>query len=110
MEPIKPSSLIDFVYSPIEALTETLERKLGMVSVVIISLSAMLGSGLFTTSTGDVGHGWRNHAGSRNLAGLSSTCTGNSTGCSIQGGIGDGHAHGGPTFTLSGHLARWLEQ
>ena len=47
MEPIKPSSLIDFVYSPIEALTETLERKLGMVSVVIISLSAMLGSGLF---------------------------------------------------------------
>ena len=47
MERIKPSSLIDFVYSPIEALSETLERKLGMVSVVIISLSAMLGSGLF---------------------------------------------------------------
>ncbi len=41
------SSIIDFVYSPIEALTDTLERKLGMVSVVIISLSAMLGSGLF---------------------------------------------------------------
>ena len=47
MERIKPSSLIDFVYSPIEALSETLERKLGMVYVVIISLSAMLGSGLF---------------------------------------------------------------
>jgi len=47
MEPIKPSSLIDFVYRPIEALSETLERKLGLASVVIISLSAMLGSGLF---------------------------------------------------------------
>jgi APA family basic amino acid/polyamine antiporter len=47
MEPIKPASLIDFVYSPIEALTDTLERKLGMASVVILSLSAMLGSGLF---------------------------------------------------------------
>ena len=47
MEPIKPSSLIDFVYRPIEALSDTLERKLGLASVVIISLSAMLGSGLF---------------------------------------------------------------
>ena len=47
MEPIKPSSLIDFVYRPIEILTDTLERKLGLASVVIISLSAMLGSGLF---------------------------------------------------------------
>lgn len=47
MEPIKPSSFIDFVYRPIEALSETLERKLGLASVVIISLSAMLGSGLF---------------------------------------------------------------
>ena len=47
MQPIKPSSLIDFVYKPIELVSDTLERKLGMASVVIISLSAMLGSGLF---------------------------------------------------------------
>ena len=47
MQPIKPSSLIDFVYKPIEIVSDTLERKLGIVSVVIISLSAMLGSGLF---------------------------------------------------------------
>ena len=42
-----PRELIDFVYRPIEGLSDTLERKLGMFSVVIISLSAMLGSGLF---------------------------------------------------------------
>ena len=42
-----PKDLIDFVYRPIEGLSDTLERKLGMFSVVIISLSAMLGSGLF---------------------------------------------------------------
>ena len=42
-----PRDLIDFVYRPIEGLSDTLERKLGMFSVVIISLSAMLGSGLF---------------------------------------------------------------
>ena len=47
MQSIKPSSLIDFVYKPIELVSDTLERKLGMASVVIISLSAMLGSGLF---------------------------------------------------------------
>ena len=47
MQPIKPSSLIDFVYKPIEIVSDTLERKLGIVSVVIISLSAMLCSGLF---------------------------------------------------------------
>ena len=47
MEQNKPSSLIDFVYRPIELLSETLERKLGLASVVIISLSAMLGSGFF---------------------------------------------------------------
>ncbi|MDG1525464.1 MAG: amino acid permease [Candidatus Thalassarchaeaceae archaeon] len=39
--------MIDFVYKPIELVSDTLERKLGMASVVIISLSAMLGSGLF---------------------------------------------------------------
>ena len=43
----KPSSLVDFVYRPIEVLSDTLERKLGLASVVIISLSAMLGSGFF---------------------------------------------------------------
>jgi len=47
MQPIKPSTLIDFVYKPIQLVSDTLERKLGMASVVIISLSAMLGSGLF---------------------------------------------------------------
>ncbi|MBO57760.1 MAG: amino acid transporter [Euryarchaeota archaeon] len=39
--------VIDFVYRRIDEVSETLERKLGMASVVIISLSAMLGSGLF---------------------------------------------------------------
>ena len=43
----KPSKLTDRVYKPIEFVSDTLERKLGIVSVVIISLSAMLGSGLF---------------------------------------------------------------
>ena len=35
------------VLTPIEAVSDTLERKLGLFSVVIISLSAMIGSGLF---------------------------------------------------------------
>ena len=47
MTGVKPSKLIDYVYKPIEFVSDTLERKLGIVSVVIISLSAMLGSGLF---------------------------------------------------------------
>ena len=47
MQSIKPSSLIELVYKPIDLVSDTLERKLGMASVVIISLSAMLGSGLF---------------------------------------------------------------
>ena len=42
-----PRDLIEFAYRPIEGLSDTLERKLGMFSVVIISLSAMLGTGLF---------------------------------------------------------------
>lgn len=42
-----PASVIDFVYQPIRMVSDTLERKLGVVSVVIMSLSAMLGSGLF---------------------------------------------------------------
>ncbi len=40
-------SIGDLVYRPIEFVSNTLERKLGIGSVVIISLSAMLGSGLF---------------------------------------------------------------
>ena len=40
-------SIGDIVYRPIEFVSDALERKLGIVSVVIISLSAMLGSGLF---------------------------------------------------------------
>jgi len=39
--------IIDFVYRPIMLVSDALERKLGVVSVIIISLSAMLGSGLF---------------------------------------------------------------
>ncbi len=35
------------VLTPIEVVSDTLERKLGLFSVVIISLSAMIGSGLF---------------------------------------------------------------
>ena len=42
-----PGGQIDFAYKPIEGLSDSLERKLGMFSVVIISLSAMLGTGLF---------------------------------------------------------------
>ena len=39
--------VIEFVYRRMDHVSDTLERKLGMASVVIISLSAMLGSGLF---------------------------------------------------------------
>ncbi len=42
-----PPGVIDFVYKEVELISNTLERKLGIWSVVIISLSAMLGSGLF---------------------------------------------------------------
>ena len=42
-----PPGVIDFVYKEVELISDTLERKLGIWSVVIISLSAMLGSGLF---------------------------------------------------------------
>jgi len=43
----RPKKVIDFVYREVEFISETLERRLGIWSVVIISLSAMLGSGLF---------------------------------------------------------------
>ena len=41
------ANLIDTILRPIDIVSDTLERKLGLFSVVIISLSAMLGSGLF---------------------------------------------------------------
>ena len=47
MRPIGPKDLVGIVLQPIEAVSDTLERKLGLFSVVIISLSAMIGSGLF---------------------------------------------------------------
>ena len=42
-----PKDLVGIVLTPIESVSDTLERKLGLFSVVIISLSAMIGSGLF---------------------------------------------------------------
>ena len=42
-----PKDLVGIVLTPVEGDSETLERKLGLFSVVIISLSAMIGSGLF---------------------------------------------------------------
>mgnify|MGYP002879631045 CR=1 FL=1 len=42
-----PKDLVGIVLTPTEANSDTLERKLGLFSVVIISLSAMIGSGLF---------------------------------------------------------------
>ncbi|MEC7694805.1 MAG: amino acid permease [Candidatus Thermoplasmatota archaeon] len=42
-----PKDLIGIVLTPTETASDNLERKLGLFSVVIISLSAMIGSGLF---------------------------------------------------------------
>ena len=42
-----PKDLVGIVLTPIDIISDTLERKLGLFSVVIISLSAMIGSGLF---------------------------------------------------------------
>ena len=47
MRPEGPQGLAGIVLTPIEAVSTTLERRLGFFSVVIISLSAMIGSGLF---------------------------------------------------------------
>ena len=47
MRPVGPKDLVGIVLQPIEAVSSTLERKLGLFSVIIISLSAMIGSGLF---------------------------------------------------------------
>ena len=42
-----PKDLVGIVLTPIGVESDNLERKLGLFSVVIISLSAMIGSGLF---------------------------------------------------------------
>lgn len=47
MDRLSPKEVIGIVLQPLEMVSETLERKLGLFSVVILSLSAMLGSGLF---------------------------------------------------------------
>jgi len=47
MRPVGPKDLAGIVLTPIETVSDTLERKLGLISVVVISLSAMIGSGLF---------------------------------------------------------------
>lgn len=47
MRPLDPKDLVGIVLTPMEIVSDTLERKLGLFSVVIISLSAMIGSGLF---------------------------------------------------------------
>lgn len=44
---LTPSDVLGIVLQPMDRVSETLERKLGLFSVVILSLSAMLGSGLF---------------------------------------------------------------
>jgi APA family basic amino acid/polyamine antiporter len=47
MRKFDPKDLVGIVLQPIEKISDTLERKLGLFSVIIISLSAMIGSGLF---------------------------------------------------------------
>ena len=44
---MSPKRLVGIVLQPIEETSGTLERRLGLFSVIIISLSAMIGSGLF---------------------------------------------------------------
>lgn len=47
MDRLSPKEVVGIVLQPLEIVSETLERKLGLFSVIILSLSAMLGSGLF---------------------------------------------------------------
>jgi amino acid transporter len=47
MNRLSPSQVIGIVLQPLDKVSETLERKLGLFSIVILSISAMLGSGLF---------------------------------------------------------------
>ena len=42
-----PEDLVGIVLTPKETESDGLERKMGLFSVIIISLSAMIGSGLF---------------------------------------------------------------
>ena len=47
MRTYDPKDLVGIVLTPVEIESDKLERRLGLFSVVIISLSAMIGSGLF---------------------------------------------------------------
>ena len=47
MKGFTPKDLVGLILNPLEKVVEKLERKLGLFSVVIISLASMLGSGLF---------------------------------------------------------------
>ncbi|MEE3135034.1 MAG: amino acid permease [Candidatus Thermoplasmatota archaeon] len=47
MKGFTPKDLVGLIVNPLERVVETLERKLGLFSVVIISLASMLGTGLF---------------------------------------------------------------
>ena len=47
MKGFTPKELVGLIVNPLERVVETLERKLGLFSVVIISLASMLGTGLF---------------------------------------------------------------
>ena len=47
MKGFSPKELVGLIANPLERVVETLERKLGLFSVVIISLASMLGTGLF---------------------------------------------------------------
>ena len=47
MKGFTAKDLVGLIVNPLERVVETLERKLGLFSVVIISLASMLGTGLF---------------------------------------------------------------
>ena len=47
MRTYDPKDLVGIVLTPVEIESDKLERRLGLFSVVIISLCAMIGSGLF---------------------------------------------------------------
>lgn len=47
MKGFTPKDLMGLILNPLDKFTETLERKLGLFSVIIISLASMLGTGLF---------------------------------------------------------------
>ena len=47
MKGFTAKELVGLIVNPLERVVETLERKLGLFSVVIISLASMLGTGLF---------------------------------------------------------------